>query len=151
MSRGDTYLFNDLFTIADVDKDGQRFDRVSRLTATSANYNADLILDFNNELYPLKAGDKVTLMLTTSLALNGNAATASVSDSWRDKLPSDPRDLSDEYDYVCHGKCYKMEDEGSSQVSVYISFGGLLLRLKAEFKDLAAFTKGENVYLLMRK
>jgi DNA-directed RNA polymerase I, II, and III subunit RPABC3 len=116
MNRAETLLFSDLFAIKDVDKDGKRFDRVSRLNAISDNYQAELILDFNNELYPLKSGEKFTLTLTTSLALDQNASSAVARDSWRDKVPSDDRDLSDEYDYVCHGRCYKFEEESSNQV-----------------------------------
>ncbi|KAI9178662.1 DNA-directed RNA polymerases I, II, and III subunit RPABC3 [Blastocladiella emersonii ATCC 22665] len=149
MSRNDALLFSDMFAIKDVDADGKRFDRVSRLNASSDNYHAELTLDFNNELYPLKAGEKFTLTLTTSLALNG--AQTVQRDSWRDKLPTDDRDLSDEFDYVCHGRCYKFEEENNSMVSVYISFGGLLLRLMGEAKHLQNFRKGESIYLLMRK
>ncbi|ORZ37557.1 RNA polymerase [Catenaria anguillulae PL171] len=141
----DIILFSDLFTISAVDADGKRFDRVSRLKATSDNYNADVTLDFNNELYPLKTGEKFTLTLATPAALGPQR------DSWRQKLPTDEKDLSDEYEYVCNGRCYKFEEEGDNLVTVYISFGGMLLGLKSKPQDLNQFKKGEHVVLLMRK
>src|ERR1700761_5207519 len=81
-------IFDDRFTVADVDKDGKKFDRgclpqmivwisanlfllVSRLTARSANFDMHVSLDLNFELYPLRPDDKFTLVLATSLARGG--------------------------------------------------------------------------------
>lgn len=45
MSSDTTYLFNDVFTLDTIDRDGKKFDRVSRLTALSTNHDMTLTLD----------------------------------------------------------------------------------------------------------
>jgi len=67
-------LFDDLFHVKDVDRDGKKFDRgvlfngrmsfsktcvlslVSRLFCESESFKMDLILDVNTQLYPVKLG-----------------------------------------------------------------------------------------------
>ncbi|KAI9225020.1 hypothetical protein BC828DRAFT_371883 [Blastocladiella britannica] len=129
MALNDTTLFKDLFVIDAIDQDGKRFDRVSRLTATSDSHNAKITLDFNNELYPLKQGERIAVHLTSSLALPSSSAAAgginaaeaeAVRDSWRPTLPSDPKDLSEDYDYVMHGRCFKYDEESDGKVYLYI-------------------------------
>lgn len=71
----------------------------------------DLTLDFNAEIYPLKVGEKFSLVLASSLSLEANANSSGVEkkESWRERAPGE-RDLSDEYEYVMFGKVYKYED-----------------------------------------
>ena len=91
----------------------------------------ELTIDINTELCSLDIGDKVMLMLTTSLSLD----TANISQSeetilpfpimaqddqqekpsWREK-PHMERDLSDEFEYVMYGKVYKYDEEKRSKV-----------------------------------
>ncbi|CAM0138034.1 DNA-directed RNA polymerases I, II, and III subunit RPABC3 [Umbelopsis sp. WA50703] len=161
MSR-DNLLFQDIFDIKDIDPEGKRFDRVSRVRARSENYEMDLTLDYNTELYPLEIGEKFSLVLAASLALNGGSGGAGVEkrESWRERAPGD-RDLSDEYEYVMYGKVYRFDEAntGSSsapvgagqKVAVFVSFGGLLMCLEGDFRHLQNITVGENIYLLMRK
>ncbi|KAI7905298.1 RNA polymerase [Cokeromyces recurvatus] len=105
-------LFQDIFDIRDMDPQGKRFDRVSRLVARSENYEMDLTLDFNVEIYPLKVGEKFSLVLASSLSLEPKATTTEgveKKESWRERAPGE-RDLSDEYEYVMFGKVYRYED-----------------------------------------
>ncbi|KAI9363251.1 RNA polymerase [Pilaira anomala] len=153
----DSILFQDIFDIKDLDPQGKRFDRVSRLVGRSENYEMDLTLDFNAEIYPLKIGEKFSLVLASSLSLepNANAGGVEKKESWRERAPGE-RDLSDEYEYVMFGKVYRYEDSNKGatagqQVSVYISFGGLLMCLEGDYRHLQNLTVGENIYLLMRK
>ncbi|KAL7753838.1 DNA-directed RNA polymerases I, II, and III subunit RPABC3 [Sorochytrium milnesiophthora] len=148
MSRSEAYLFSDIFIANTVDKDGKKFDRVSRLTGRSENYDVQVVLDFNNELYPLAVNERFTLSLATTLSLDPTQAAK--HESWHEKGAGEARDLSDEYDYVCHGRVYKFE-EVADKVAVYVSYGGLLMCLEGEYRHLQSFSKGENVYLLMRK
>ncbi|KAI8093197.1 RNA polymerase [Halteromyces radiatus] len=152
-------LFQDIFDIKDIDPNGKRFDRVSRVIARSENYEMDLTLDVNSELYPLDIAEKFSLMLASSLALDGSTGT-DTRESWRERAPGE-RDLSDEYEYVMFGKVYRYDDSTSGsgatnvsagqRVSVYVSFGGLLMCLEGDYRHLQKITVGENVYLLMRK
>lgn len=85
--------------------------KVSRLVGRSENYEMDLTLDFNSEIYPLKIGEKFSLVLASSLSLEANANAGGVEkkESWRERAPGE-RDLSDEYEYVMFGKVYRYED-----------------------------------------
>lgn len=45
---------------------------------------------------------------------------------------------------------FKYDERSTEQVTVYGSFGGLLMALTGSFRHLSKITVGSNVYLLMR-
>ncbi|KAI8059335.1 RNA polymerase [Gongronella butleri] len=153
----DNILFQDIFDVKDVNPNGKRFDRVSRVLARSENYEMELTLDINSELYPVEIAEKVSFVLASSLALD-SSGVSDTRESWRERAPGE-HDLSDEYEYVMYGKVYRYEDAAGTasnlasgqKVSVYASFGGLLMCLEGDFRHLQKITVGENIYLLMRK
>lgn len=59
------------------------------------------------------------------------------------------------FHYVMFGKIYRVEgDDASSEtsrLSVYASFGGLLLRLQGDSGSLSSLEVDKNVYLLIKK
>lgn len=62
--------------------------------------------------------------------------------------------MADAYEYVMHGKVYKKEDENSGGIqkaAVNISFGGLLMHLKADPKNLQKVDIDNRLYVLIRK
>jgi DNA-directed RNA polymerase I, II, and III subunit RPABC3 len=65
--------------------------------------------------------------------------------------------LADDYDYVMYGKVYKKADskqtssESTSEVTLYASFGGLLMSLAADKADLEGAHLDDRVYLLVKK
>ncbi|KAH9276070.1 hypothetical protein BASA83_001343 [Batrachochytrium salamandrivorans] len=151
-------LFQDIFEIADIDPHGKKFDRVSRIIATSENIDMGVTIDINTEIYPLKTAEKFTLALATTLALDGVSVDTTKKQPWRDPAFATPvsgttsaKSLADDYDYVMYGKVYKYEDEGGAKVSVYASFGGLLMCLAGDFRQLQNLSVGQYIYLLMRK
>ncbi|RUS33336.1 RNA polymerase [Jimgerdemannia flammicorona] len=158
----DNILFSDIFEIKDIDPEGKKFDRVSRLKARSENYEMDLTLDYNNELYPLEINDKFSLVLASTLSMDGVGSTASAGAdkpmTWRERLAGE-RDLSDEYEYVTYGKVYRFDEIGSGggglgagqKVAVFISYGGLLMCLEGDFRHLQSISVGQNLYCLIRK
>ncbi|ORX82085.1 RNA polymerase [Basidiobolus meristosporus CBS 931.73] len=150
MDKRENILFSDIFDIKDVDRDGKKFDRVSRLNARSENYDMELTLDFNNELYPLEIGDKFSLVLASSLSLDGvrDLDASGKKESWRERTE---KNLADDYEYVMYGKVYKYDESSGSKVSVYASYGGLLMALEGDFRHLQNISVSENIYLLMRK
>ncbi|KAF9362895.1 DNA-directed RNA polymerases I, II, and III subunit RPABC3 [Mortierella sp. NVP85] len=152
MANKDNILFSDIFDIKDVDGAGKKFDRVSRINARSENYEMELTLDIHNEIYPLEIGEKFSLVLATSLSLTATVGndTSGAQESWREKVGGE-RTLADDYEYVMYGKVYKYDEGQGSKVSVYISFGGLLMCLEGDFRHLQNISLGENLYLLMRK
>ena len=136
MSRSSNFVFDDIFQIEDIDKDDKdkkRFERgtslpslpllhfwcnqreillftyilVSRLFAKSTNYDMQLTLDYNIELYPLKIGDVFSLVLASSLA-RGVETTAEGEDDkdihqWRPDGKG-RRGIEEDYEYVMFGK-----------------------------------------------
>jgi hypothetical protein len=60
----------------------------------------------------------------------------------------------DNYQYVMHGKVYKLDqlsEEGTMRAVVNVSFGGLLMQLIADHNKLSRFDVDSMVYLLLRK
>ncbi|KAK9461067.1 uncharacterized protein V1516DRAFT_707353 [Lipomyces oligophaga] len=141
-------LFDDLFTISSIDS--RRYDRVSRITATS-NTSSDmhLTLDLNTELFPITANDIVSIALARSLSLDDTSSSAPSVSGWREPKPGE-RGLADDYDYVMYGTVYKFDEGKGENIAVYVSFGGLLLCLEGSYKKLAPL-KQENLYLLARR
>ncbi|ORX58555.1 RNA polymerase [Piromyces finnis] len=144
MESQDNKLFSDVFEIVEKDKGGKKFDRVSRIQGRSENYEMDLTLDVNTEIYPIEIGDKFALMLASSLSLDG----AEKTEIWREDLKDS---LADDYEYVMYGKVFKYDDSNGSKVSIYISYGGLLMCLEGDYRHLQNIEVGKFIYLLMRK
>ncbi|CAJ0879310.1 6322_t:CDS:1, partial [Entrophospora sp. SA101] len=87
----------------------------SRFTGRSESGDVGLLLDVNTDLYALDIGDKIELLLSTGLMMNSEKIDegmvieredSSQRVSWRGKGLNEP-DLSDNYEYVMHGKVYK--------------------------------------------
>ncbi|KIJ45602.1 hypothetical protein M422DRAFT_227262 [Sphaerobolus stellatus SS14] len=145
-------LFDDLFTIEDIDREGKKFDRVSRLIARSSNFDMGLTLDYNMELYPLKKDEKFSLVLASSLVRGGAGAAADEDDRdvWRPDGKG-RRGLEEDYEYVMYGKVYKFDGESGDVVTAYASFGGLLMSLTGSHRHLQNIVLGDPLYLLMRR
>jgi DNA-directed RNA polymerases I, II, and III subunit RPABC3 len=115
---GDAQLFEDTFTITDYDQ--SKYDRVARISATSADNQTALKLDINIELFPCLVGETLQVVLATSLSHDGlrddesNGAADAATRGWRD-VRDEGSSLADAYDYVCHGKIYKLEDGADGQ------------------------------------
>lgn len=112
-SAGDTQLFDESFTITN--KDNQKYDRVARFYATSADSQTVMTLDINTELYPCQIGETLHCVLASSLSLDG---TKDDGKGWRDvgrNINGAEPTLADMFDYVCHGKIYKFEDGEDGQ------------------------------------
>ncbi|XP_072988286.1 DNA-directed RNA polymerases II and V subunit 8A-like isoform X2 [Typha latifolia] len=65
------------------------------------------------------------------------------------------KSLADKFEYVMHGKLYKISEDSSSghstKVEIYASFGGLLMMLKGDPSNAANFELDQRLFLLMRK
>jgi len=146
---GDSQLFDDTFTVTNVDT--SKYDRVSRLSATSHDNQTIMQLDINTELFPTLKGESIRAVIATSLALDGSKDDGK---GWRDlgrNGAGGEATLADMFDYVCHGKIYKFEDgEDGQTIKAYISFGGLLMALEGPYKKLTPL-RVDYVYLLLKK
>lgn len=100
----DAQLYEEQFEITTVLD--QTYDRVARVMGTSSSSDTSITLDINNELFPLQTGERVTMLIATTLNLDGTKDER----GWRDK-PNESS-LADMWDYVCYGKVYKHHDPG---------------------------------------
>ncbi|KAF0894557.1 hypothetical protein E2562_001859 [Oryza meyeriana var. granulata] len=142
------HLFEDIFTVTRLDPDGKKFDRVSRIEARSEQFDMYMQLDVATEVYPMRPGDKFTMVLAPTLNLDGTPDTGFYTQAGR-------KTLADKFDYVMHGKLYKISEDSSSgqatKVEIYASFGGLLMMLKGDPSSAASFELDQRLFLLIRK
>ena len=162
-------LFEDIFDVKDIDPEGKKFDRVSRLHCESESFKMDLILDINSWIYPMELGDKFRLVLANTLREDGFSDTGigiflcnisiktnenGFSGEWNPLEQGSTR--ADSFEYVMHGKIYRIEGDevdkdGSGRLAAYVSYGGLLMRLQGDANNLHGFEVDHHVYLLMKK
>ena len=100
----DSQLFEDTFSLTSLN--AQKYERVSRIIGTSTNGEMSMTLDVNTELYPCTVGDRIHLVLASTLSLDG---TKDDEKGWRD-VGRGEASLADMFDYVCHGKIYRFEE-----------------------------------------
>ena len=92
-------------------------------------------------------GTKFTLVLAPTLSLDGTPEDPAYDQSGKESL-------ADSYEYVMYGKVFKKQDEnegGIRRSAVTISFGGLLMQLKADPKNLQDVDIDNRLYVLIRK
>ncbi|EAT48304.1 AAEL000677-PA [Aedes aegypti] len=143
-------LFEDIFNVKDMDPEGKKFDRASRLHCESESFKMDLILDINSWLYPMELGDKFRLVLATTLHEDGTPASMEYN------AAEIEGSRADSFEYVMFGKVYRIEGddaqlESANRLSAYVSFGGLLMRLQGDANNLHGFEIDQHMYLLMKK
>uniref|UniRef100_A0ACD5Z757 Uncharacterized protein n=1 Tax=Avena sativa TaxID=4498 RepID=A0ACD5Z757_AVESA len=142
------HLFEDIFMVTRIDPDGKKFDRVNRIEAKSEQLDMYMQLDVATDIYPMSTGDKFTMVLAPTLNLDGTPDTGYYTQAGR-------KTLADKYDYVMHGKLYKISEETKAgqptKVEIYASFGGLLMLLKGDPSSAANLELDQRLFLLMRK
>ncbi|GAA5919078.1 hypothetical protein JCM1841_003736 [Sporobolomyces salmonicolor] len=144
-------LFTDVFVVSDVDKDGKKFDRVSRIAAKSNNLDMRLTLDINTDLLDLQKETSFSLALASSLEADSGAKEAGAgagAGGWRADIEGG---LADDWEYVMYGKVYKFDEGTADDVTAYVSFGGLLMALTGSYRHVSGITVGEYIYLLVRR
>lgn len=117
----------------------------------------DMTLDYNTELFPVSTGETIAMALASSLSRDsgqagGEAEGADVEDKdvWRPDSKG-RKGLEEDYDYVMYGKVYKFDGGNAETVTVYASFGGLLLSLTGFFRHMANIVLGDPIFVLLRK
>lgn len=104
-------LFEDIFEIKDIDPDGKKFNRVSRIHCESESFKMELILDVNSLIYPVELGEKFRLMITVTLREDGYQT----DNEWS---VEDTRSvLADSFEYVMFGKVFRIEGDEGHDVS----------------------------------
>lgn len=140
-------LFEDIFECTALNPDGYKFERVNRVQAIGTTFECDLLLDINCEIYKLMETDKFTLVLASTLHLDGSPADHFSFIPSANKEPS----LADNYEYVMHGRVFDMKYQKDGTVVISISYGGLLMRLSGEQRHLTNILPDMRLYLLLKK
>nr|GMD62523.1 DNA-directed RNA polymerases II, IV and V subunit 8B-like [Ipomoea batatas] len=104
------FHFDDIIKVVQVDADGKKYDKVSRIDAKSQDGNADIVLDINSELYPVNKNDTYRMVLSHTLNLDGSAVGPK----------GNPKSLADKFEYIMHGLLYKVAEESSK---VHLCYG----------------------------
>jgi len=58
-----TILFEDIFEVQALNEYGKKFERVNRLHCKGTTFNVDFIVDVHAELFQVKEGERVTVVL----------------------------------------------------------------------------------------
>ena len=106
-------------------------------------YEFEIVLDINTDLYPVTKGEFYKI----SIASAGNVEDEA-SDYY--SILESKSSLFDEYEYVMHGKVFRYELHDDDKISQYISFGGLILKIKGDVKYLKSLEIDSKVFLLMK-
>jgi DNA-directed RNA polymerase I, II, and III subunit RPABC3 len=138
-------IFDDTFEVSAVDN--EKFDNVGRVKAKAQTFLADIEVDINTDIYPVEIKDTFRIALAST--------GSSQMDTW-DGKSSSVGSLADEYEYVMYGKVYKKAprkatSDSGADMTLYASFGGLLMKLEAEKADLEGAHLDDRVYLLVKR
>ncbi|KAL9319303.1 hypothetical protein ACSQ67_015820 [Phaseolus vulgaris] len=163
-------LFEDIFRVEKLNPDDKKlFERVTRIEARSEKFDMFMHLDINSEIYPLKVGQKFTLVLVSSLNPDGTPDTGYYTQLlWLkrddrftavcqmtpelDVMAINRQSLANNFEYVMYGKLYRItEGSGREKAELNISFGGLLMLLKGDTSHCNKFELDQRLYLLIRK
>jgi DNA-directed RNA polymerases I, II, and III subunit RPABC3 len=133
----------------------------------------DLLLDVAIEIYAMKSGERFHCVLAHSLLpagaslgssteegfytadlvtrINAGRTTLKTSSSSSSSSSGNTSNLADSFDYVMYGKIYKAEEAPNAKVAVYISYGGLLMRLEGDPRHWRDLKVGSFIYLLIKR
>ncbi|KAF3440422.1 hypothetical protein FNV43_RR18706 [Rhamnella rubrinervis] len=140
-------LFDDIFTVENLNPNGEKFDKVTRIAAQSEKHGILMHLDVNTEIYPMKEKEKFVMVLTPTLNWNETVGTG-------DDMQNEQKSLADKFEYIMHGLLYKISEDGSGsdvKVGVYASFGGLQMMLRVDPIHCTKFKVDQKLFLLIRK
>mmetsp|Transcript_24089 Transcript_24089/g.58182 ORF Transcript_24089/g.58182 Transcript_24089/m.58182 type:complete len:158 (-) Transcript_24089:228-701(-) len=146
-------LFEDIFEITSLNPEGKKFERVNRLSATGTTFECELLLDYNCQIYSLLEGEKMTLVLASTLNLDGSPDDhTSYDPSASGGMGADSNaTLADNYEYVMHGRVFDVSYAKDGVVVIAISFGGLLCRLTGDQRHLSSVLPDMRLYILVKK
>lgn len=142
-------VFDDVIEVKDINADGEIFEKVSRVVCQSENYDMQVTVDINTDIFPISINQRFGFALATSIT-----ADETVEDGYWN--PNSGPSLADKYDYVMYGIVFKYEEHkdsrnASSNVALLASFGGLLMRIVGDSRNLQGISLDARIYLLMRR
>eukprot|EP01066_Platyproteum_vivax_P020901 Platyproteum_vivax@DN8849_c0_g1_i1.p1 len=137
-------LFKDQFTVRRVDK--ERFEKVARLECQDVSMSKLLAVDVNCQLFQVEPNDKLEVVIASSLSPD------EIEEAGWDQVTHSEKSypLLNRYEYCMHGKVFREQESAGGSITVYASFGGLLMSLQGEKADLSRIAKDIRVYLLLK-
>jgi DNA-directed RNA polymerase I, II, and III subunit RPABC3 len=152
-------LIHDFFTIKEIDmvlSDSNKsshkvknkiFSKISRISASSKNNLLELFLDVNTEIYSVKTGEELDILIW-KIPCSLSECEYQVCD-WVDYFGKETLDL---YEYVIYGTIFHSGTD-KNICFVYASFGGLLLKLFGSMKEniFEEFKIDSKILLMIRK
>ena len=142
-------LIDDTIQVTAVNKGGKFFEKVSRIEAKSEINKFEIELDINTDLYPVEKEGYYAMCLASSVNADGSP-DFDILKYQHEGSSEGLGSLLDQYQYVMHGKVFKYQINGD-KISIYLSFGGLLMSIKGMLKDLKVLEIDSRVFLLLKK
>lgn len=105
--------------------------------------DVDMIIDIASEVYSLRPGERFAFVLTSTLRLDGRPDDDAYDQSGRESL-------LDDYEYGMCGRVFDYKVSGE-RVSLIASFGGLLMKMDGDKRQLSAIELDARIYALIRK
>merc|ERR1712170_282109 len=117
-------LLDDNMEVEFVDKEGKRFNKVSRIEAKSFDESEIfLVLDYNSDVFSLPKKAKFNLCITETLEYNFHEL---LHNEFKQLVRPT---LADEFEYVMYGKVFRIAQGKDGFGEIYASFGGMLMKL----------------------
>ncbi|KAL4445023.1 hypothetical protein ABPG74_018751 [Tetrahymena malaccensis] len=126
-STNETILVDDSFTASDIVKE-PKYVRTWRVILD--NEKLQIEIDINFDLFPMEQNKRYQVILTQSF------------------LPEYKKSFS----YAMYGKIFKIDLEQDQYQSIYISYGGLVMKMRGKLNDMSQNIKNETrCYILLRQ
>ncbi|KAH0485184.1 MAG: uncharacterized protein KVP18_003993 [Porospora cf. gigantea A] len=135
-----TLLFEDRIAVKSIDT--SKFERVARIKGKTSAFEADISLDVNTDLFPVQEKQVITIAIADQICAIPNKTGIDVLTH---KLPS----LLEQYDYVMHGRVFRVENKSGMSRTLYASFGGLLLSIQSDAQTIAGISIDQRIYILL--
>ena len=144
-------VLEESFKVIAVNGDGRKFQRVSRLECQPVKPDESdtrVVVDINSDVYPIDAGQGVTIALAFTLNLTGEEDTDTYDHGVYHR-----ETVMTPYEYVMHGKVFKCntDDLSAAKAEVLISFGGLLMKVEGSSPAIRDLKFNQNYYFLLKK
>ncbi|KAF7152162.1 hypothetical protein RHSIM_Rhsim01G0124400 [Rhododendron simsii] len=173
-------LLDDVFTVQKLDPDGKKFDKVSRIEASSSDQQQFFMqLDVNTDIYKLQVGDKFNMVLAATLNLDGTPDSGyftqpqvfwtqpsmeAIGNKFMAKVVSsrafnyfraEGSHLQTSLIMLCMESCIRSQmfqvHQDLKCTEMLFSFGGLLMLLQGDSSDAKKLELDQRLFLLMKK
>ena len=141
-------IFEDQYKVTSVDPAGKKYLRVSRIVAKADTLDIVISVDINSDIYPITAGERITIALAHTLDLDGQRES-----EYYDHSVYHRESLMSQYDYVMHGQVFECNTDDQTLQKVYAlaSFGGLLMKVEGSVEVLRDVSFNKKFYILIKK